>query len=189
MPKPCRRSPSRRPARRGVRFVIVLFGSMSTCRPVVSFTIKMRSRSRTINCRALTSTTTVRHRWRLARLPAASPCSASAAPVHGQFALHGVVPRFCSHPHPRAGHVADDRLPASMHVDVLYGHLLLPFATMAIESVQQRGVSSRKLVGLVQILAPTFKGLLAKTTYVRMSICMRSCLIALSVSSAGKKRS
>src|SRR5690348_12264324 len=36
--------------------------------------------------------TAVRHRWRLALQTAPCPRSTSAAQMHGQFALHGVVP-------------------------------------------------------------------------------------------------
>ena len=52
----------------------------------------------------------------------------SWAAVHGQ--LHGVVPLISTEPHP-LDH-ADDRLAASVDVDVLDGDLLLALATMAI---------------------------------------------------------
>ena len=46
-----------------------------------------------------------------------------------------------------------------MDVDVLHGDLLLAFAAMAIQRVEKLAEGSRKLAGLVQILAPSFEGL------------------------------
>jgi hypothetical protein len=47
-------------------------------------------------------------------------------------------------------------------MDVLHRHLLLAFAAVAVEGVQQRGIGARKLVRLREILAPSLEGLFAK---------------------------
>ncbi len=75
----------------------------------------------------------VRHRWRLARLPAARPRSTSAAPVHGHLLCMSLFLLFRLIPTPRSRHVADDGLSARVNVDVLDGHLLLSLAAMAID--------------------------------------------------------
>ena len=58
----------------------------------------------------------------------------------------GLILRFSPHPTPL--HVADDGLSAFVDVNVFDGYLLLAFAAVAIQSLQQCGVSSGKLVGL-----------------------------------------
>ena len=104
----------------------------------------------------------VRHRWRLARLPAPCPRSASRAEVHGQFALHGVDPLISLRSPPPGGlDHADDRLPARMDVDVLDRDLLLALAAVAVERFEQRGIGAGELVGLGEVLAPALEGLFA----------------------------
>jgi hypothetical protein len=46
-----------------------------------------------------------------------------------------------------------------MHMDVLHRDLLLAFAAVAIERVEQHRIGARELVGLVQVLTPAFKRL------------------------------
>jgi hypothetical protein len=59
----------------------------------------------------------------------------------------GLILRFGPHPTPL--HVADDGLSAFVDVDVFDRDLLLPFAAMAVQCLQQCGVRPRKLVGLI----------------------------------------
>jgi hypothetical protein len=56
--------------------------------------------------------TAVRHRWRLARVPAPRSGSASRAEVHGQLHLHCVVPLVSRSPPPgfRSSPLSPDRL-------------------------------------------------------------------------------
>ena len=56
----------------------------------------------------------------------------------------------------------DDRLSTSMHVDVLDGDPLLALAAVTVKSLGQRCIGAREFVGLVQALASTFEGLIAK---------------------------
>jgi hypothetical protein len=57
---------------------------------------------------------------------------------------------------------ADHRLPAGVDMDVLdRDFLLAPLAAVAVERLDQSRVGARELVGLVQVLAPALKGLVA----------------------------
>jgi hypothetical protein len=59
----------------------------------------------------------------------------------------GLILRFGPYPTPL--HVADNGLPAFVDVDVFDRDFLLPFAAMAVQCFQQRGMRPRKLVGLI----------------------------------------
>src|SRR5438874_11102996 len=48
-----------------------------------------------------------------------------------------------------------------MNVDVLNRYLLLAFAAMPVEGIEQRRIRARQLVGLREVLAPSLEGLLA----------------------------
>jgi len=61
-----------------------------------------------------------------------------------------------------AVNVADNSLAAFVDVDVFNSDLLLPFAPVSIERLEQRCVGSGELVRLIQILSPAFKSLLSK---------------------------
>jgi hypothetical protein len=54
----------------------------------------------------------------------------------------GLIHQFLSIPRPPGFNRADYGLSASMHVDVLYGDLLLTVAAMPIESVEQHGIGA-----------------------------------------------
>src|SRR5260221_11193373 len=62
-------------------------------------------------------------------------------------------------PDPR-GDGTDDRLSTGLDVGVLDGDALLPLAAMAIQGFAQSRESPGESIRLVQVLAPTFEGLL-----------------------------
>ena len=60
------------------------------------------------------------------------------------------------------GDGTDDRLSTSMHVDVLDGDPLLALAAVTVKGLGQRCIGAREFVRLVEALASTFEGLIAK---------------------------
>jgi hypothetical protein len=60
----------------------------------------------------------------------------------------GLILRFRSIPTPRGLDHTDHRLPTGVHMDVLDRDLLLAFASVAIETFEQRGVGPGELVRL-----------------------------------------
>ena len=73
----------------------------------------------------------------------------------------GLLLRFLTALTPRSDSTYD-RLSTGMDVDVLDGDALLTLAAVTVEGFGQSRVGPAKLICLVQVLAPTFKGLLAK---------------------------
>src|ERR1700731_2616154 len=71
----------------------------------------------------------------------------------------GLLLRALIAPDPR-GDGTDDRLSTGLDVDVLDGDALLPLAAMAIQGFAQSRESPGESIRLVQVLAPTFEGLL-----------------------------
>ena len=63
----------------------------------------------------------------------------------------------CSHPR---GDSTYDRLSTGMDVDVLDGDALLTLAAVTVEGFGQSRVGPAELICLIQVLAPTFEGLL-----------------------------
>jgi hypothetical protein len=57
--------------------------------------------------------------------------------------------QFVAIPSPRGLDHSDDSLTARVNMNVLNRDLLLAFAAMAIESIEQHGVGARQLVGLI----------------------------------------
>ena len=74
----------------------------------------------------------------------------------GNLLCMGLFLRICLMPSPRMLHVANNRLPTCIDVDMLDRDLLLAFAAMAVERFKKGCVSSRKLAGLGRtFIAPT----------------------------------
>jgi hypothetical protein len=73
----------------------------------------------------------------------------------------GLLLRFLTALTPR-GDSTYDRLSTGMDVDVLDGDALLTLAAVTVESFGQSRVRPAELICLIQVLAPTFKGLLVK---------------------------
>src|SRR5262245_10207104 len=67
----------------------------------------------------------------------------------------------CAVPLPPSLDISHDGLAAGVNVNVLDGHLLLPFPAVAIECVQQRRKATGQLVRLVQVLLAPLEGLFA----------------------------
>jgi len=61
--------------------------------------------------------------------------------------VHGVVPSLSMRTVPPAVDVADDGLTALVDVDVLHRDLLLAFAAVATERIEQSRIGARELVG------------------------------------------
>jgi hypothetical protein len=60
--------------------------------------------------------------------------------MRGQFALHGVDPLISLDPLPPRGlHRPDHSLAASVHMNVFHRDLLLTFAAVSVERIEQRG--------------------------------------------------
>src|SRR5580692_3764491 len=90
----------------------------------------------------------------------------------------GLLPRALIAPDPR-GDGTDDRLSTGLDVDVLDGDALLPLAAMAIQGFAQSRESPGESIRLVQVLAPTFEGLLRNhRTPVALTDSGRSALAA-----------
>ena len=68
----------------------------------------------------------------------------------------GLIPAPGALDHP------DHRLTALVDVDVLHRDLLLAFAAVAIERIEQSRIGAGEFVGLAQILAPSLERLFAK---------------------------
>jgi hypothetical protein len=49
-----------------------------------------------------------------------------------------------------------------MHMDMFHGDLLLAFAAVPVQGVEQHGIGPRKLVRLTQVLASALEGLFAE---------------------------
>ena len=60
--------------------------------------------------------------------------------------MHGVVPSLSMRTVPPAVDVADDGLTALVDVDVLHRDLLLAFAAVATERIEQSRIGARELV-------------------------------------------
>ena len=73
----------------------------------------------------------------------------------------GLLLRFLTALTPRSDSTYD-RLSAGMDVDVLDDDALLTLAAVTVEGFSQSRVGPAELICLIQVLAPTFKGLLAK---------------------------
>ena len=80
----------------------------------------------------------------------------------GNLLCVGLFLRFCAIPTPRRADDADDRLSASMDMDMLHRDLLLALAAMAVEGFEQGGIGAGQLVGLGKVLATPFEGLFAE---------------------------
>jgi hypothetical protein len=93
---------------------------------------------------------TVCHRWRPARLPASR--SRSAAFRRCISKSMRLILRFG--PYPTPSYVADNCLPAFVDVDVFDRDFLLSLAAMPVQSLQQGGVGTRKLVCPLKFFAP-----------------------------------
>src|SRR5262245_12561039 len=74
---------------------------------------------------------------------------------------HGVVPSLSMRALPPALDIADDGLTALVDVDVLHRDLLLAFAAVAIERIEQSRIGAGELVGLAQSFPSALEGLVA----------------------------
>lgn len=72
----------------------------------------------------------------------------------------GLILRFRLAPAPRSFNHPDDCLSSGMHVDVLHCDLLLALAAVSVQRLQQGCKGPGELVGLGQVFASPFKGLL-----------------------------
>jgi hypothetical protein len=68
-----------------------------------------------------------------------------------------LILEFHLFPSPRGPDRADNGLAACVHGDVLYRDLLLDFAAMAVERVEQHRIGARELVCLRQVLKAVSK--------------------------------
>ena len=80
----------------------------------------------------------------------------------GNLLCMRLIHSFRSTPTPRGLDRANHRLAARMDVDVLDRDLLLAFAAMTVEGLNQRSMRPRQFVRLIEVLLPPLERLLAQ---------------------------